>query len=60
MKKISILLLASAAIVLGLLPSCKKKSTETTTPSTPPFQIGQPIAAGNLAAGSYQGYSTKA
>jgi len=58
MKKISILLLASAAIVLGLLPSCKKKSTETTTPSTPPFQIGQPIAAGNLAAGSYKGTMT--
>jgi hypothetical protein len=57
MKKISIMLMASA-IVLGLMPSCKKKSTETTSPSTPPYQIGQAITPGNLAAGSYKGTMT--
>jgi len=57
MKKISLILLASAGL-LSLLPSCKKKSTETTTPSTPPFQIGQAITPGNLGAGSYKGTMT--
>ena len=60
MKKISIIL-ALSAIVVGLLPSCKKNSSsggETTTLSTPPYQIGQTIAPGNLPAGSYKGTMT--
>src|SRR6185312_9323628 len=60
MKKISIIL-AFSALVVGLLPSCKKNSssgTEKTTLSTPPYQIGQTISPGNLGAGSYKGTMT--
>ncbi len=55
MKKISLILL-STVMAAGLLSSCKK--TETTTVSTPPFQIGQPITPGNLSSGSYKGTMT--
>jgi hypothetical protein len=57
MKKFSTILMAMA-LVVGLLPSCKKKNNQTTTASTPPFQIGQPITPGNLAKGSYKGTMT--
>jgi len=57
MKKTSKILLM-LAIVVGLLPSCKKNNSETTTVSTPPFQVGQPITAGSLPAGSYKGTMT--
>jgi hypothetical protein len=59
MKKISIIL-ALSALVVGILPSCKKNSssTEKTVLSTPPYQIGQAITPGNLAAGSYKGTMT--
>lgn len=51
-------MLLASALVLGLLPSCKKKSNETTTQSTPPYQVGQAITPGNLAGGSYKGTMT--
>jgi len=58
MKKLSILL-AMSALTIGFLPSCKKSSSnETTTLSTPPYQVGQAISPGSLAAGSYKGTMT--
>ncbi|HSY77528.1 MAG TPA: hypothetical protein VK890_11760, partial [Bacteroidia bacterium] len=58
MKKIS-LIIGMAAVVVGLMSSCKKNSTtEKTVVSTPPFQVGQPIAPGSLSAGSYKGTMT--
>jgi len=58
MKKISTILFA-ALVTATFLSSCKKTSSnETTTVSTPPFQIGQPISPGNLAAGAYKGTMT--
>jgi len=59
MKKTSIIL-ALSALVVGLLPSCKKNSssTEKTTLSTPVYQIGQAITPGNLSANSYKGTMT--
>ena len=59
MKKISIIL-AVSALFIGLLPSCKKSSssTEKTTLSTPPYQVGAVISPGNVPAGNYQGTMT--
>ncbi len=58
MKK-TYLILAAAALVMGLLPSCKKNTTaEKTVVSTPPYQVGQAISPGNLTAGSYKGTMT--
>lgn len=57
MKKIAFIL-GIASMTAIFLPSCKKKSTETTVVSKPPYQVGQPITAGSLAAGSYKGTMT--
>jgi len=60
MKKISTIL-AVSALVVGLLSSCKKSTSsgnETVHLSTPPYQVGQVIQPGNVAAGNYQGTMT--
>ncbi len=45
---------------LYLLSSCKKPSSSSSPPkvSTPPYQVGQAIAAGNVAGGTYKGTMT--
>jgi hypothetical protein len=58
MKK-SFLSIAAAALVIGLMPACKKTTTtEKPVVSTPAYQVGQAISPGNLGAGSYKGTMT--
>ena len=58
MKKISSLVVATI-LAASILSSCKKNpAPEKTTVSTPPYQVGQSITPGNLAAGSYKGTMT--
>ncbi len=60
MKKTS-LIIAASALFIGFLSSCKKSSSsssENTVISTPPYQVGQAITPGNLAANHYKGTMT--